>query len=267
MFSVLLSVYAKEHPAFLEKSLDSIFAQSLLPTEVILVEDGPLTPELDAVVANFQRQYAILKVIVLAQNQGLGKALNEGLKHCSYELVARMDTDDIAVANRLEEQAKILEKNPTIDMLGGFIEEYDQNMEKKIGIRKVPIGYEPIKKYIKWQCPFNHVSVIMKKSTLIKIGNYQDVPLEDYELWGRMLINHCHIENCNKVLVKCRTGKEMYKRRSGKKRIQEVIQLEKKLLSYKIISKGQFIINIIIRSIFALLPIRLKSVIYPIIRK
>ena len=263
-----MSVYEKEKAKYLAQSIDSIVNQTLKPDELVIVKDGKLTKELENVLKTYEQAYPqMIHIFPLQDSSTLGKALAFGVAQCKNEYIARMDTDDIAVANRLEEQAKILEKNPTIDMLGGFIEEYDQNMEKKIGIRKVPIGYEPIKKYIKWQCPFNHVSVIMKKSTLIKIGNYQDVPLEDYELWGRMLINHCHIENCNKVLVKCRTGKEMYKRRSGKKRIQEVIQLEKKLLSYKIISKGQFIINIIIRSIFALLPIRLKSVIYPIIRK
>ena len=94
MFSVLLSLYIKEQPSYLKQSLDSLFSQSLLPSEIVLVKDGPLTVELDTIVSDYERRYPILKVIALAQNQGLGKALNEGLKYCSYELVARMDTDD-----------------------------------------------------------------------------------------------------------------------------------------------------------------------------
>ena len=90
LFSVLLSLYHKESPLFLRQSLTSIFTQTLLPIEVVLVEDGPLTDELYAVIKEFTSQHPELKVISLPTNRGLGKALNEGLKHCSYDLVARM---------------------------------------------------------------------------------------------------------------------------------------------------------------------------------
>ena len=109
-FSVLLSLYSKESPDFLRQSLDSIFNQILLPNEVVLVEYGPLTDELYAVLV----KYPQLKIVKLEKNGGLGKALNEGLKHCSYDIVARMDTDDIAKPDRFEKQIKFLEENPEI---------------------------------------------------------------------------------------------------------------------------------------------------------
>ena len=115
MFSVLLSVYKKEHPTYLKQSLDSLFAQTLPPDEIVLVKDGPLTPELEAVVTEYQSRYPMLKVVPLPQNQGLGKALNEGLKHCSYELVARMDTDDIAKPERFERQMQVFREHPETD--------------------------------------------------------------------------------------------------------------------------------------------------------
>ena len=99
--SVLLSVYNKENPSYLAKSLDSIFSQTLFPTEVILVKDGPLYNELDSVIDLYVSRYPNLKVFSLLTNQGLGKALNEGLKHCSYDIVARMDTDDMLNRNVL----------------------------------------------------------------------------------------------------------------------------------------------------------------------
>ena len=95
-FSVLLSVYRKEQPAYLRQSLDSIFTQTLLPDEVVLVKDGPLTDALDEVAEDYCRKYPVIRVVPLSENQGLGRALNEGLKHCSYDLVTRMDTDDVA---------------------------------------------------------------------------------------------------------------------------------------------------------------------------
>ena len=107
-FSVILSLYFKEQPSYLIQSLDSIFSQTLLPDEIVLVKDGPLTPELDNIVSEYEKRYNIIKVIPLEKNLGLGKALNEGLKHCSHDLVARMDTDDIAYPNRFEKQVKFM---------------------------------------------------------------------------------------------------------------------------------------------------------------
>lgn len=124
-FSVLLSLYHKESPLFLHQSLASIFTQTLLSTEVVLVEDGPLTDELYAVVKEFANCHSELKVISLSTNQGLGKALNEGLRHCSYDLVARMDTDDIAKPDRFEKQLAIFLEHPEIDVVGAWIDEFE----------------------------------------------------------------------------------------------------------------------------------------------
>ena len=122
MFSVLLSLYSKESPSNLIQSLDSLFSQTLLPNEVVLMKDGPLTSELDNVVADYAVRFPVLKVVALPQNQGLGRALNEGLRHCSYDLVARMDTDDVAKPERFQKQVEIFEKYPEIELLPNIFE-------------------------------------------------------------------------------------------------------------------------------------------------
>jgi len=131
LFSILISLYHKENPLFLRQSLKSIFTQTLSPTEVVLVEDGPLTDELHEVVKKIKNQHPELKVVPLPTNQGLGKALNEGLKHCSYDLVARMDTDDIAKPDRFEKQLAIFRKHPEVDVV--------ESMEDGIRNRKLMI--------------------------------------------------------------------------------------------------------------------------------
>ena len=119
-FSVLLSVYNKENPLFLKKSLDSVFSQTRKADEVVLVEDGPLTTELDAVIEQFVKDEPTLKLVVLKKNQGLGRALNAGMKECTYNYVARMDTDDVCYPNRFEKQMAYIDEHPGVDLLGAW---------------------------------------------------------------------------------------------------------------------------------------------------
>ena len=187
LFSVLLSLYHKESPLFLRQSLTSIFTQTLLPIEVVLVEDGPLTDELYAVIKEFTSQHPELKVISLPTNRGLGKALNEGLKHCSYDLVARMDTDDIAKPDRFEKQLAIFLEHPEIDVVGAWIDEFEGEVSNVLSMRKVPEQHENILRFAKGRCPVNHPVVMFRKSAVLKAGGYKHFPLfEDYYLWVRM---------------------------------------------------------------------------------
>ena len=124
-FSVLMSVYEKETPEYLQAALDSILVnQTIMPTEVVVVEDGPLNDGLYDILEEFRKKFPCLKTVPLRKNVGLGDALNEGLKHCSYEWVARMDSDDIAVDTRFESQLTFIKHNPDIDLLGGNITEF-----------------------------------------------------------------------------------------------------------------------------------------------
>lgn len=137
-FSVLMSIYYKEKPANLKLALDSVINQTYKPSEIILVEDGPLTQELDLLIDNYRSKYDFIKIIKLKKNQGLSNALNVGLKHCKYEYVARMDTDDISLPNRFEKQFKFIESNPEYDVIGSNIIEFDDSTNEDISVRKVP---------------------------------------------------------------------------------------------------------------------------------
>ena len=260
--SVLMPIYEKEKKEYFEQAIKSIFIQTLKPDEVVIVEDGKITASLENTIEKYEKKYPkLIKRVKIKNKSNLGKALAIGVENCKNEYIARMDADDVCLETRFEEQTKILENNPNLDLLGGYIDEYNEDMTEKISTRKVPIKLEDIKKSIKWQCPFNHSTIIFKKSTMLKVGNYKDIPMEDYELWARMLANNCSMMNCDKVLVKYRTSTQMYKRRSGIKRIKDTYNIEKFLLSYKIISKTQFYFNIVIRSIYAILPVKIKKVI------
>lgn len=263
MFSVLLSLYIKEQPSYLKQSLDSLFSQSLLPSEIVLVKDGPLTVELDTIVSDYERRYPILKVIALAQNQGLGRALNEGLKHCSYDLVARMDTDDIAKPNRFEKQVRVFNEHPEIDICSAWIDEFEGDLTHIISTRKLPETHNEIARYAQVRCPINHPVVMFRKKAVLEAGGYQHFPLfEDYYLWIRMLVNGAKFYNIQESLLYFRFSPAMFKRRGGWKYAMDELHFQSLLRQKKFISWSTYIKNVVIRLVTRLMPNRLRAFVY-----
>ena len=262
-FSVLLSVYSKENPEYLERSLNSVFEQSIKPNEVVLVEDGLLTEELDLVIDKFEKKYKnIFKVIKYKKNRGLGVALHDGLLKCSNEIVFRMDTDDICLPDRFEKQLKIFINND-VDVVGGNITEFDEKMIKETSRRIVPEFDKKIKEMMKKRNPLNHMTVAYKKSKVIEAGNYQDMLyFEDYYLWARMANKGCIFYNVQDNLVNVRGGNDMIKRRGGIKYIKPIIRFEKELLKLRVISKFDYIKNTVIRVFSALIPNSIRFLLY-----
>lgn len=240
-YSVLMSLYKKEHPEYLRLALDSMINQTVKPDEIVLVEDGPLTDELYAVVEEYKEH---LTTVVNEKNLGLGLALNEGLKACRNELVARMDTDDISTHDRCEKQLVYFEKHHDLTILGGQIEEFIDSPSKIVGKRVVPCTDQELKQYMKKRCPFNHMTVMFKKSEIIKAGNYQDwFWNEDYYLWIRLALKGAEFANLAETLVHTRVGADMYQRRGGDKYFKSEIGIQKLMLEKKMIGYGTYLSN------------------------
>lgn len=249
-YSVLMSVYYKEDPDNFKTAIESILNQSVKTNDFVIVCDGDLTPELNLVIDSYVEKYNIFNIIRLKENKGLGLALAEGLVHCKNELVARMDSDDISVYDRMEFQLEYLEKNPDVDILGGQIDEFIGKEENVIASRVVPTNTSDIRKMIAHRNPVNHVTVMFKKSNIIKVGNYQScIGFEDYYLWSRALVNGLVISNCDKVCCKVRVDEKYYMRRGGIKYFSHTKNFEKKLFNLGLITRIQYIKNIIERFI------------------
>jgi glycosyltransferase involved in cell wall biosynthesis len=263
-FSVLLSVYYKESPSNLKKALCSIIDQTITPNEVILVEDGKLNQKLYDVIDYFIDKYPkIIKVIKLEKNQGLGKALSIGLKKCKYDLIARMDSDDISKNNRFEKQLKVFKKNPDIDIVGSWVKEFENNIDNIISKRKVPETNEKILKFAKQRNPFNHPTVMYRKKSVLDAGNYIDFYLnEDYYLWLRMLNMGFQGYNIQESLLYFRVSKDTFKRRGGVKYAVQDIKLQNKMLKMEFINNYEYIINILTKPATRILPNFLREYIY-----
>ena len=268
-FSVLVSVYHKENPDFLEEALLSIERQIVLPSEVVLVKDGPLTQELDAVIEQYRTNSAITyKVIVLEINRGLGIALNKGLKYCSYDLVARMDTDDIALPERFKKQFSYLAENPDIDILGSWICEFDDDSTVCSKERRVPARHKNIVTFAKYRNPMNHMTVVFRKDAVEEVGGYLPMNgFEDYYLWMRMLVAGKQFANLSEVLVKARTGQGMIARRQGWQYAKDELALEKAAYHLGFWSSTDVVKNFSIRFMPRLLPVFAVEKLYNLLRK
>ncbi len=225
-YSVLTSVYAKEKADNLKLSIDSILKQSLATDDYVIVKDGPLTEELESVLKYFDERYECINIVTLNDNMGLGYALNEGLKVCKNELIARMDTDDIAIENRCELQIDEFNKDNKLDIVGSYMYEFYEDPNEIISIKKVPKSHNEIYEYGKRRNPFNHPTVMYRKSTVLKYDGYSDMRQgQDHELFNRMLRDGCKGKNIDKALVKFRSNIDMHKRRKSINSVKSYIKV------------------------------------------
>lgn len=247
-FSVAMSVYEKDNPEWFDVALNSVINQTVKPSEIVLVVDGPIPDGIQIVIDKYieicNRESIQLKVISLPENKGLGNALRIAVLECQNELIARMDSDDIAIEDRFEKQIQLFIQDEALDICGGQIEEFIGNTQNIVGKRIVPETDKELKKYIKRRCPFNHVTVLFRKSAICKVGNYQDwFWNEDYYLWIRMALANQKFANLSQTLVYVRVGKDMYNRRGGLKYFKSEIKLQKLLLDKKMIGVPTYIMN------------------------
>ena len=264
-YSVLMSLYIKEKPEYLRLAIDSMLNQTVKPDEIVIVEDGPLTDSLYAILDEYKAKYPeIVRTVKNEKNLGLGLALNAGLKECKNELVARMDTDDISKPDRCEKQLKVFAENPNLNIIGGNISEFIDTIDNKVGARIVPQMDSEIKEYLKKRCPFNHMTVMFKKESVLKAGNYIDwFWNEDYSLWIRMYLANMTFANIPETLVDVRVGKDMYKRRGSWKYFKSEAGIQWFMFRNMIISLPLFTFNIVIRfCLQVLMPNRLRGFVF-----
>ena len=255
-YSVLMSVYFKERPKFLKTSIESMMNQTVLTDDFVLMCDGPLTPELDAVIDEMQNKYGnVLHVIRFKKNGGLGHALQVGVQSCKNDLIARMDSDDIAYLDRCERQMAIFNDHPEVSICSGIVEEFSIIPDIVDAKRVPPETNEEIVEFAKRRNPFNHPCVMYKKEAVEKVGSYQDFRMmEDYYLWLRMLMAGYQGYNIQEPLLHMRAGEDMYKRRAGWKYAKTQVKLFQYMKEKGFIDKKQYIKSCVIRSGSSLAP-------------
>ncbi len=220
MFTILMSVYQNDNAQHFDSALESVFEQTLKPSEVVLVCDGKLHDEHEQVIGKwlnkFTQKNIEFLIVRLEFNLGLGGALREGVEYCTNDYIVRMDSDDICVRNRLELTYSAIKTYPSASVIGGQIEEFNTKVGDLDRKRVVPLTFQEIVQFGKKRNPMNHVTTCINRDSLNKVGNYESVLYhEDYFLWVKFILSGHEIVNIPDVLVMVRAGNDLIGRRHG----------------------------------------------------
>lgn len=260
-FSVLMTVYRRDDPTFVKQAIETTLNQTVKPSEFVIIKDGPLTPELEEALAPYADD-PLFKIDGFEVNKGLGLALNYGVTQCKYDLIARMDADDICPPYRFERELDCMAEKG-VDMVGSMTHEFIDTIDNVQCIRYLPETNEEIVAFAKTRCPFAHSSVIFKKEALLDAGNYQDCYLcEDFDMWIRFLEKGHTAYNIQEPMVYMRVGKDFYRRRGGIKYCKSIVGFKKRMYKKGFMSRGQYLKTKYATIFVALMPGFLREFVY-----
>lgn len=262
-FSLLMSVYGKDNPEYLTSAFRSVVHdQTRRPDDVVLVQDGPVPALLAKTIQGLIHAAPVpTALLALEANVGLGLALDRGLAVCKHDIVARMDADDVALPHRFAVQVPIVESG--VDLVGSALLEFAHSPDEVVGKRVPPLDPAEIVRYARFHQPFNHPTVIYRRSAVRAAGGYRDLPLmEDYLLFAKMIQQGATVANVEEPLVFYRVGAGAYARRGGVMLVKSEWHLQRSLRAQGFTSQAQFVRNVVIRGGYRLVPERLRKAAY-----
>ncbi|MGZ6852030.1 MAG: glycosyltransferase, partial [Nocardioidaceae bacterium] len=244
-FSLLIATFGGDDPGFLREAfVSSVQQQTRRPDEVVLVQDGPVPDELAAAITELAATSPVpVKHLVIDENVGLGPALDQGLAACSHEIVARMDADDVSVAERFARQVPVIEAGA--DIVGSGLLEFGSHVGDVVGRRTPPTEAAEIRRVIRFRDPFNHPTVVYRRSAVLAAGGYTDMALmEDYLLFTRMVEAGARPANLAEPLVCYRVGAGAYARRGGRRLLRSELMLQRRFRQLGITSRREYLRNV-----------------------
>ena len=258
-FTALGAFWSEDSPRLLERALLSINDNSLLPSEIILVQDGEVSPDLSAVIEKYRGEVPLM-LLRLPDNSGLGRALNLGLDSVSTDFVIRFDADDFSLPSRFMTTMKAL--NAGYDLVGAQVLEKNEPKAPNT-IRRVPLCASGIRRLLPYRSPLNHMTVGFRASTIQRVGGYPDIrQREDYGLWLRLIASRSSVINIDEILVEARTGDDFMQRRGGYRNVIAEYKLRKLAVSLGIQTLMPATIIGTLRGIVFLLPSAMRKYIY-----
>lgn len=261
--SVLVPIYYKENPLHVAECFDSLARQTRRADEIVLVEDGPLTPELYETIDRIAAQMPEFRRVQLPEHTELGNVLAVGIRHCTGELVARMDSDDISHPNRFAIEEEFLMQHPDVSVIGSWVDEFIEHPDHVISTRFVPEHHDDILSFAHYRNPINHPSAMFRRQDILDAGNYQPFfYFEDYAIWCRMLLQGKKFHNLQQSLLSFRSGHDLFDRRGGWSYIRPELKFQKFLFRIGFCRIDQFLLNVLLRTTTRILPACLRHWVY-----
>jgi glycosyltransferase involved in cell wall biosynthesis len=262
-FSLLLPVYRNDDAdQFARAFSSSVQAQSVMPAEVVIVQDGEVSGRLaEAIAAAIDTSPVHVEHVRIAENGGLANALTVGLAACSHDVVARMDADDVSLSSRFERQIAAMKTG--LDLVGTGMLEFAEDTSEVLGRRTPPVGADAIARYARFHDPFHHPTVMYRKAAVERAGGYEDIGLmEDYWLFARMIHSGARVENIPDALLMYRVGAGAYARRGGTAQFSAEVRLQRALRSIRFTTRLQYVRNITVRGMYRYVPVGIRKRLY-----
>lgn len=266
--SLLICVYKGDEAAHFQLAMESIFRQSKLPEEVVLIVDGPVGSAITQIIGHFHHSEGdLLTVYHLPENVGFIKALNRGLQYCNHPLIIRLDADDIAHQDRVRQQTQYMAAHPEISLLGSQMTDFVDSPENTLRSKVMPLSHDDIKKKLPWRNPINHPTVCFRRDAVIDVGGYPELQyLEDYWLWSQLISNGYRCQNLDTSLVSYRFDDATLQRRSGTTNFLNEVRLRWWLVKHKLCSIPVFMLTSAMQLVLRFAPISIKRFLWKISR-
>jgi glycosyltransferase involved in cell wall biosynthesis len=261
--SVLMSIYSATKASDLDRCLNSLSRQTLPATEVVIVRDGPIPRTAEQCIQSYE-SHLPFRHLYFSNNRGLGPALHDGLEACSYELIARVDSDDSSIPERFRKQAEFLNRESDVSLVGGWMKECYPVGKVTVSVtRRCPIGHDSIRRAAKRRNPINHPTVMFRKTHVLACNSYESCPMfEDYYLWAKMLEHGYLLSNLPEVLVETEIDSDYFRRRGGVPYVKNELHLIRKLMHINFLSPMEAGIFFLPRLPMRLTPASIRQYLY-----
>lgn len=227
--AVILPVYKNDKKSYIGMSFDSILNQTYKDIHLYVGVDGFVSDDLVICLKEYEEKENV-SIQWFSENRGLAIVLNELLDICfkeGYEYIARMDADDISIETRLKKQLDFLISHPKVDVVGGCIEEINEQSERNGKFVTYPLTHQECFKFFRYRDPLAHPAVMFRKSFFDKAKSYRNEyrKNQDTMLWFDGFVNGCIFANLDETVLLFRVTDDFYKnRRNGFKRAKKMLK-------------------------------------------
>ncbi len=262
-YSYVMTLYYGSNPLLAEKSMKSMLDQSVAPSEIVAVLDGRVDDELLKMLQRMSDCSSCpIRIVQLDRNVGPALAAQRGINESNFRLIARLDSDDIALPGRMKKQLDYIMDNPTVSSVGSLVCEIDEDLGLK-QLVDLPESHDEIVEYSRRRCPCRQSSLLYDKLAVEAVGGYGDLRIaEEWDLYNRLIEGGYRCHNLQEPLVYMTVDDDYYRRRGGFETLRRISNFKWEMYKSGRMGFADFAISLGANAISCVVPNKVRSVIY-----